>query len=287
MPTLRLPVQLNDQEKLVVSGDLSAAITALEEVEAEKKEITKGFNERIKEFKTSVHTLNVSLVTGTCEREVEIEEWEDLDTGLVKTKRLDTGEIIKTRPLDPEERQLKIGIGLGDIQAHLAGLDKTEEQLAAMTPEEAEQMRAERLADEAADRGEEPAMPSAGDTVEVFPSGATDWAPAAVLSATDHDFFADIDGQELVFDVVNYGKSWRHPPTWSDVKAASEERARQEEIQRLAAEQAADGAPKRLLKAPKKNGKTSKRIRVEDEKGNELPPPPPPAPPADDDDIAF
>jgi hypothetical protein len=275
MPTLRLPHALSDSDRLVVSGDMSAALTKYEEVEAEKKQITSGYTKQLKELRTLMHSLNVSLTTGTIERETEVEDVEDLFAGKVRTIRKDTGECVKERALDPEERQMKLGDSIVeggraiDMAAERRKRDLTEEQLAALTPEEAEQMRADRLAAEAAD-AEPPKMPCAGDDVEVLPTGDTEWRRVNLRYATDHNLAVNIGGHELIYDVVNYGVSWRHPPTWSTVQEASE----QAEIDRLAADQAADAAkdpPRKLLKAPKKkaNG-TPKRVTVTDEKDTVL-----------------
>ena len=60
--------------------------------------------------------------------------------------------------------------------------------------------------------------------------------------------------------------------TWNDVAAASAETQRLAEIDRLAAEQAADAAkgPKKFLRAPK--GSKAKKLKIEDDKGEPLPP---------------
>jgi hypothetical protein len=66
--------------------------------------------------------------------------------------------------------------------------------------------------------------------------------------------------------------------SWDDVAAASAEAQRLAEIDRLAAEQAADAekGPKKLLKTPK--GAKVKKLKIEDDGGNPLPP---------DDGLAF
>jgi hypothetical protein len=309
--TLRLPVKLTDDERLNVGSDLSAAITALEEAKARKKEVTSEHNKSIKNIEARVHELNVSWQTGTVERDVACEEFEDLETGLIKKRRIDTGEILGSRPMDPEERQLKIGgTSLEDVQKLIAtAANKTEEQIVAATPEEAEELRNKRLADEAAERaGEGPRMPVAGDVVEVLPTGDTEWVSAEVTFATEHNFQVVVGGHEVIIDEVQHGAGWRWPTTWSDVTEAS----RQAEIDRLAAEQDADAkkdGPKHLLKAPKgkggrkggekKNGE-AKRVTVVDKDENviarggeeageeEMPAPPDEEPKADDDgEIAF
>lgn len=51
MPTLKLPIQLSDADRLVVSADLTQVIYARELEEAAKKEATKSFSGRIKEHR--------------------------------------------------------------------------------------------------------------------------------------------------------------------------------------------------------------------------------------------
>jgi hypothetical protein len=279
--TLRLPVDLDDTEKLKVSSDLSATITALEAAEAKKKIEMKSHNDVIKELKTSVHTLNISLSTGTCEREIEVEEREIPEDGIVQTIRLDTNAVVSARSMDPEERQLRIaGSDVSEaVKDKLRALNKTEEQALAGSPEEAEAMRDTRIAEEKATQAFDSL--TVGSAIEVLIDG--EWLPASVEEKNEFSFTAALS----VYDVSKHGISWRLNPTWNDLVAASEEAARFAEIDRLAAEQAAD-KPKALLSSRRAKAE-AKRLKVQDVDGNPILPPtetPPPSP-LGDDDIAF
>lgn len=265
MKSLRLPVVLSDQEKLVVSSDLSATITALEAAEAKKKIEMKSHNDVIKELKTSVHTLNVSLSTGTCEREIEVEEREIPEDGIVQTIRLDTNAVVSARAMDPEERQLRIaGSDVSEaVKDRLRALNKTEEQALAGSPEEAEAMRDTRIAEEAATRAFD--FLTTDSAIEILVDG--EWMPASVTEKTEFNFTV----VDAIYDVSKHGISWRLKPTWNDLVAASEEAARLAEIDRLAAEQAAD-KPKALLSSRRAKAE-AKRLKVQDEKGNPIIPP--------------
>jgi len=258
--TLRLPVKLTDEERLRVALDLSAAQTALEAAEALKKAEMKEHSEAIKDLKTSVHSLNVSLSTGTVEREVAVEDRIDPVTGKSTCYRLDTNEPVNTRDLDPEERQLSLGDAPGPAPAEVLGDDagKTEEQLAAATPDEAEQLRDARLAEEAAVRAFDGL--AVGGQVRVLVVDV--WQDQTVDNKTEFHF----ESGGKLYDASKHGVSWLPPATWADIVAESNEKARLAEIDRLAAEQAAD-RPKTLLKNPRKKNGADKRIAVQDEKG--------------------
>lgn len=284
MRTMRLPCELKDPDRLVLQKSLTAALKAQEEAEAEKAEKMKEVNARIKEHKTTVHTLNTSLDTGFIEREVEIRYEKDVFNGVVRTIRLDDNSVVDTRALDAEERQVDIEERLlkGGKDATVLPLngDATEEQRLADDPEEAEEMRNERLAKEAAERLANTTIPKVGDIIEVFPPNAPDWVPAEVKALTETTVMVSIAGEEFEARLEEVSMTWRWPPTWSEVKDASDEKARQEEIERLAAEQAADAGPKTLLKAPK-NGKAAKKNAIldGDDKPIVIPDLPPEQPP--------
>lgn len=264
---LRLACELTDAEKLVVGGNLSAALTALDAAKAARKLAMEVHKEKIDDLETSIHTINVSLSTGKCEREVEVEDRKDAETGKVTLWRLDTNEVVNTRSLEPEERQLEIGQAPGPASLIDLGAERnrrTEEQNAAATPAEAEELRDSRLAEEASKRAFEGL--SVGDEVEIdLGSG---WQHATVVNKTEYHF----ESFGKLFDVSKHLISWRLVPTWDDVKAESAERQRLAEIEQLAAQQAADKPPT-LLKAPKRSKAPPKTIKVVDEKDEPLVPP--------------
>jgi hypothetical protein len=153
--TLRLPCKLTEADRLVIQADLSAALKANEEVKAEKKSATKSYNEAIREHDETIHGLNENLLAGVIYREVEVSVETDMDSGKQKTIRLDTGEEVITKDIDPDERQIHFDAKFAEARAKEAAAGTSEEQTFAETPEEAEQLREQRLADEQRERAQE------------------------------------------------------------------------------------------------------------------------------------
>ncbi len=147
--TMLLPIELTEAERLLVLTDLSAKLTDLEALEAEKSAIP----ERIKGLKAAINHLNHSIKTNTVERDVEIREEPNTFAGTVKIFRVDTGAWVKDRDMDPDERQLRLGdaaVPGGPVPDNVRDL-RAEEQTAE-TPEEAEELRQQRLAAEEIER---------------------------------------------------------------------------------------------------------------------------------------
>jgi len=147
MPTMHLPCDLTDGEKLTVGSELTAVLGLLEETKATKKNANADWNKDIKSHEKKVHELKEALRTGRVTREVDCDDEFDYDAGVVKVRRRDNGEYVTTRPIDPDERQLKLG-KTGPVVSDKAVEEdkaKADEQRDAGTPEEAEAMREARL----------------------------------------------------------------------------------------------------------------------------------------------
>lgn len=184
MPTMLLPIELTETEKVNVLNDLSLKLTALEAAKAAKKAATAEHNEEIKNLEGSIHGLNESIKAGTVDRDVEVEREANGFAGKVKIWRLDRTpkEFVKEVDMDPDEAQLRFKDasvpGPGGKVTNLAD-HQTEEQALANTPEEAEELRAQRLQDEREERVAALAA-ELTDTVhveEVLPEGIDGVAP--------------------------------------------------------------------------------------------------------------
>lgn len=153
MGTMRLPVELTDAEMLEAGKRMSKALDDLEAVKAKKREAVSGFNAEIKGFEGTVHTLNEVLKSGAEEREVEVREEPDYAAGMVRVIRVDTGVQVTMRSIDPDERQVKLGLVPPTVEdkAREEAAARADEQDAA-TPEEAEFIREQRLKREQAER---------------------------------------------------------------------------------------------------------------------------------------
>jgi hypothetical protein len=306
-----LPVKLVEADRLVISADQTAVIKAQEEVEAAKRLAVAGFNAKIKEHKKKVHELNENLLAGVVYREVEVRIDKDFATGKARTIRVDTGEEVISKDIDPDERQTVLGLpGPG---AQMVGLDGGPDgEQAAGTPEEAEALREERLAGERVERISA-AVEEARARITVLAMEVLEGEPA-MFSGTvqvrnrviEETGFSEA---QTVAAVVAALTEWAEAeedarpeptPTWDEVKAASAETQRLAEIERLANEQADDqkkNGPKNLLKAPKPKKAKEKKINVVvvEADGTETPveepdpadEQPAPAPTPDDDTLAF
>lgn len=281
MPTMKLPVELTDADRLVIGADLTTVISAIEKVEAEKKEATRGFNHTLKGHKAQQHDLNESLRTGFIDREIEIEERPDYGRGIVETWRLDTNVVVKTRNIDPDERQLKINEALDQARAADGPPQDrpTDEQVLATSPEEAEELRRQRLAAEAKDRErQERILARLG---ELLAKVNTFEVPSGIVAKVEAETW--VSEQE--------GATAAEATAGLRVKLIAILESREDEIEKLSAEQASDAAggkkPRALLKAPAGGKKRGKGITVLDEGGNDITPKPDADNSEGDEGLAF
>jgi hypothetical protein len=263
--TLKLAVPMNEAKEMEIHREISKVLKEIAGIEEQKK--------RLSPLKARMNELNLSIEAQTVEAEVECEEFEDLETGLIKTRRLDTNEIFKSRRMDDEERQLKMpGSDISQsVKDKLADLNKTEEQALAGSPEEAEQLRETRLKEEKATRAFE-SIRGAGslDGVKVEIKVGDDWVLTGVESVSEFHFTIG----EAIYDVSKYDVSWRQPPTWNDVVTESQEKARLAEIAALAEKQAEGKKTKKAtLKRPTRGPKPiaeGKHVSVQNDEGKEI-----------------
>lgn len=170
-------IKLSTEERSAIGVKLCDALTKRDEVEEEKKAIAKQYSDKIGGLDAEIVALKKAFMEGIETREVEVVDVTDYTAKKVRTLRADNREQIAERDLRPHELQLElratvdkmkaagasddeIAIATTEIQAVAArqavAADLTEEQTIASTPEEAEQIRAARLAKEADDREDAP-----------------------------------------------------------------------------------------------------------------------------------
>lgn len=286
--TALLPVQITDAEKLVILADLSVMLTEVEKLKAEKARLP----EAIKTIEGSMQMKNHALVAGVIEREVEIREEANPFSAKVKIFRVDTGEYVREREMDPEEAQMQLGNSSvpgpapDNVRSLAEDREKTEEQLAAGTPEEAEALREARLADEQAAR--------VNELVAAL--------PVEIITRGPDSFVAQVTGEVPgVASARGLAGPIRDTPEKAKEELLAEVRrlvigaggvpapevnpdpARAAEIAALAEQQAADdagGKPKKLLQAPKghKGKGKGKKAAPLPENPNGVDNTPPPAP---------
>lgn len=237
--TMMLPCTLTDADRLRIEGEKTGKLKEQEDVEAQKKEAVRGYNVTLKALKAEIHDLNESHRTGTELRDVEIEERPDYKAGIIFIHRLDTGDCVKERAIDPDERQVKLGIDgpkLGSVDG-----EKADEQREASTPEEAEALRAERLASERAERISA-AVQEARERIAITSDGGEeegDWK--ATLQFGNRVLEAEAATAAAAADGVAQQVT-EHLEGMEDAITASAAEQKRQEIERLAAEQAADDA---------------------------------------------
>lgn len=101
----KVPCSLDGDERAVKSDRI---VEALGETKVEKglmKEATSGHRKIINELVKEVENLREQLAAGTEMREVYVAERKNYREDLVEVYRLDTMEMVESRPLTKEERQ--------------------------------------------------------------------------------------------------------------------------------------------------------------------------------------
>lgn len=99
----KLKVALTPQEKSDLLDELSAVCVERNKWEAERKKMAGVFNERIKSCKVRQSDLSEATSSGLRQVMVDCDERVNLEQGVMETYRIDTGEVLESRPLEPDE----------------------------------------------------------------------------------------------------------------------------------------------------------------------------------------
>lgn len=100
-----LPCKLTVDEHTRISEKLAAAIAERTALEVKKKETAKGFTDDIATIKRGIEKLRDAVEKHEEPRMVECSEESDFATNKVTVIRKDTGETVRTRAMEPEERE--------------------------------------------------------------------------------------------------------------------------------------------------------------------------------------
>jgi hypothetical protein len=107
-----LPVKLTEAEVAIRAQELAAAEGRLSEAEKRlERHITaakaarEGITEEIQDERSAVRHLAEIVRARREDRDVPVVEEQDFDAGAVHTVRTDTGEVVATRGMTPDERQ--------------------------------------------------------------------------------------------------------------------------------------------------------------------------------------
>lgn len=103
-----LPVRLTKDELLDRGRLMSERIKEREEQEKLKAEATREFARVIKNLTGEIAQLSTCISSGEEPRPVECSEYPDLKRKERIVTRLDTGEVIQTKPLSQDDLQLRL-----------------------------------------------------------------------------------------------------------------------------------------------------------------------------------
>lgn len=121
--TRSLPVRLTDTELLIKAKELSAKVAELDAVEATKKSVAAECKVKYDTLNSDIHHLAKILRTGREDREIEVQEIRNDPARTIEVVRIDTGEVVESRPMtinelqkplfpekEEDERELKAGL---------------------------------------------------------------------------------------------------------------------------------------------------------------------------------
>jgi hypothetical protein len=112
--TKALPVHLTDAEVLQYGRDAARAVADRERIEAEFDGVKADYKSKIAEQSAIVGKLSPRIHSGIETRDVACEEVKNWTKGTVTVTRLDTGEVVESRPMREDEKQIEIGIEVED-----------------------------------------------------------------------------------------------------------------------------------------------------------------------------
>ena len=122
--TRTLDIKLTKQEILERSRSQADLVRKIEDVEAKKSEMTKTLGAKVKELTGELQAVAREVRAGVRYAEVEVTRTKDMERAVEETIRVDTGEIINTRPLTPAELQLDLISGGAKTTKVTVTLDK-------------------------------------------------------------------------------------------------------------------------------------------------------------------
>ncbi len=104
----QLPVKLTDAERMARALRAAELQAEYNLVELRKKETARELGLELKRLRERIEEAQQAVRTGEEPQSVQIEHRRNEERRTIETVRLDTGEIIDTRPMTAEERQGKL-----------------------------------------------------------------------------------------------------------------------------------------------------------------------------------
>ena len=103
-----LKCQLTEKEKTELSAQIAKAISDRASAEAKLKEVSASIKAQIAQLDAEISEKALQINNGYEYRNVECRMDKDYRLGSVTITRLDTGEVIRERPMTAEERQMEL-----------------------------------------------------------------------------------------------------------------------------------------------------------------------------------
>jgi hypothetical protein len=98
-----LPVTMDDDQRNSAALEMVKMYNSLTDLETQKKQVYQAWRDRIKDAKGRVSHAAEMLQKGLRSESVRVEESYDEEAGEATLIRLDTGEVVETRPMTADE----------------------------------------------------------------------------------------------------------------------------------------------------------------------------------------
>jgi hypothetical protein len=112
--TKPLPVKLTDTETLQYGRDAARAMADKERIGAEFDGVKADYKGKIAEQEAIIGKLSPRIHSGIETRDVECLETKNWTQATVEVRRTDTNEIVESRPMREDEKQIEMGGITGD-----------------------------------------------------------------------------------------------------------------------------------------------------------------------------
>lgn len=96
---------LDDDELRQRGADAARIVSQLDQLDEQRRLAASDFRDRMKELRSKLREISAAVRERQEERMVACETEPNYAAGLMVTVRLDSGEVIRSRPLTSEERQ--------------------------------------------------------------------------------------------------------------------------------------------------------------------------------------
>lgn len=103
-----LPVKLTDEERMARADALANSLNGIGEAKARKKRIVKDLDRDIAMVEEEANELRDAVATGREYREVIVHRVMDWEKATVTEHRTDTGEVLRSRGMTDEEKQMNL-----------------------------------------------------------------------------------------------------------------------------------------------------------------------------------